>query len=106
MDERRGSLMYGEGQGIQVKLEKDAWSSLVVLQDPSIVCNTVLVGAQWLGTGGDIFRWNDVEEVLVRDKGLFCDFKSIVQWLRHIREMGAKREFGNDMGEIHDCQGA
>lgn len=43
-----------------------------------------------------------MKEVLVRDKGIVCDFKRVVQGLCHIWEVGTEGKFTDDMRKIHE----
>jgi hypothetical protein len=61
--------MHGDGHWVQVKLEEDARSTFAMLQDPSVVSNTVLISFQGAGTRGNICCGYDMEEVLVGDEG-------------------------------------
>lgn len=65
MNEGCRFLMYGNVDGIKVKLEEDTRGAFVVIKDTSIVCNAVLVGLKGMTARSNIRCRDDMHVVLV-----------------------------------------
>ena len=62
--------MDRDAEGIEIKFKKDARSALIVLQNTGVVGNAVLVCVEGFRTGGNVGGRDDMQEILVRGKGL------------------------------------
>ena len=103
---------------VDVEFEEDAGGGLVVLEDLFVVSDGVLVGAQRGRARGYVRGGDDVEVVLVGDKGwggsvwvegewgrqrtILGYLEGIVEGLYNVGKVRAEGEFRDDMCQVHD----
>lgn len=93
--------MDRDNHWVQVKLEENARSALVVTKLASIVSNAVLVRMKRCGAWRNVGSRDHMEVVLVCDERVMGKLKRVVEWLYNVGEIGPEGELGDDMRKIH-----
>jgi hypothetical protein len=90
LEESRGALDVNELDRIDFELEEDSGSAAVVLKNSCVVGDAILAGVEGGLTGSDVLCGDDVQEVLVGDEVLVCDFERIIEGLDNLGEIWAE----------------
>lgn len=88
-------------QWIELKLEEDSWRAPAMVDLPSVMGDTILVRTQRPASGWDVCCRDDVKEVLISDERFKSKLKRVVQRLSDVGKVRAKREFCNNVRQIH-----
>jgi hypothetical protein len=99
----RCPLLDGQLHRLDIVLKEDARHAPPVLRLPRHVSHAVLVRMQRPPRRIAVGSRDDGDEVLEDVEVLVGNLDRVVEWLRDAREVGAKREFVDDVAEVHHC---